>query len=112
MAAMASGVKPSGRASGVLIPARAACGVPAGSIVGAEGRFISVGISTALFCLLGICHDAGRRRPGMPLDQMVVAAKYTPGFKTSRRVKRFEDTDENILALHSLTRCSLNIAHR
>jgi hypothetical protein len=48
----------------------------------------------------------------MPLDQMVVAAKHAPGFKAPRSVKRFEDTDENILALHSLARCSFNIAHR
>jgi hypothetical protein len=48
----------------------------------------------------------------MPLDQMIVAAKHAPGFEASRSVKRFEDTDEDILALHSLTRCSFNIAHR
>jgi hypothetical protein len=48
----------------------------------------------------------------MPLDQMVVAAKYAPGFDASRSVKRFEDTNENILALHSLARCSFNTAHR
>jgi hypothetical protein len=48
----------------------------------------------------------------MLLDQMVVTAKHAPGFKTSRRVKRFEDTDENILALHSLVRCIFKITHR
>jgi hypothetical protein len=48
----------------------------------------------------------------MPVDQMVVAATHAPDFTTSRRVKRCEDTDENIFALHSLTRCSFNIAHR
>jgi hypothetical protein len=87
-------------------------GVPAAPIVGADGRFISVGISTALFCLLGVGHDAGRRIPGRPLDQMVVAAKHAPDFMASRRVKRGEDTDENIPALHPLARYSFQIAHR
>jgi hypothetical protein len=48
----------------------------------------------------------------MPLNQMVVAAKYAPGFTASRRVKRFENANKNILALHAPTRCSFNIAHR
>jgi hypothetical protein len=48
----------------------------------------------------------------MPLDLMVVVTKHPPGFTASRRVKRFENADENILALHSLARCSFNIAHR
>jgi hypothetical protein len=48
----------------------------------------------------------------MTFDQMVVAAKHALCFKTPRSVKCFEDTDENILALHALTRCNFNIAHR
>jgi hypothetical protein len=87
-------------------------GVPAGPIVGADGRFISVGISVVLFCLLVIGHDAGRRGPGMPFNQMAVTVKHALGFAASRRVKRFEDTDENIRALRAWVRCSFNIAHR
>jgi hypothetical protein len=48
----------------------------------------------------------------MTFDQMVVAAKYAPGFKAPRSVERYEDTDENILAFNSLSGCSFNIAHR
>jgi hypothetical protein len=48
----------------------------------------------------------------VPIDQMAVAAKDVLRFETSRHVKRFEDTNENILALHSRTRCSSDIAHR
>jgi hypothetical protein len=48
----------------------------------------------------------------MPLDQMVIAAKHAADFTASRRVKRFEDPDENILALHSPVRCIFKIAHR
>jgi hypothetical protein len=98
--------------SGELIPDGTVCGVPACSISGADGLLISVGISTALFCLLGVGHNAGRRSPGLPLDQMVVAAKHTPDFAASRGVKRREDKDENILALYPLVRCSFNTAHR
>src|ERR1700694_1626152 len=99
MAAMASGVRSSDVASGELIPDGTACGVSACSISGADGLLISVGISTALFCFFGVGDDAGRRGPGMPLDQMVVVTKHPPGFTASRRVKRFENADENILAL-------------
>jgi hypothetical protein len=48
----------------------------------------------------------------MTFDQMVVAAKHTLCFTASRRMKRVEDTDKNIPALHAPTRCSFNIAHR
>jgi hypothetical protein len=48
----------------------------------------------------------------MPVDQMVVAAKHALDFTASRSMQRREDTDENILALHPLAGCSLNIAHR
>jgi hypothetical protein len=43
---------------------------------------------------------------------MVVAAEHTPDFTASLRVKRGEDTDENIPALHPLARYSFQIAHR
>jgi hypothetical protein len=112
IAAMTSGANPSGRASGELILDRMVDGVPATPIVGAGGRFISGGISTALFRLLGAGYDAGRRIAGMPIDQIVVAAKHAPDVSASRRVKRCKDADENILALHPPVRCSLNIAHR
>jgi hypothetical protein len=108
---MASGVRLSEVASGVLTTGSAVCGAPAGPIVGAEGRFISVGISKTLFCLLA-GHDARRRGRVMTIDQMVVAVKHALRLKAARSVKCFENTDKDILAFNSLSGRSFNIAHR
>lgn len=108
---MASGARPSEVASGELIPDAAACGISTVSIVGADGRVISVGILMTFFCMGCFGYDADSDSRVTPLYQMVVTAKHAARFKASGRVKRFENMNENIVALHALTRCSSDIAH-
>ena len=91
----------SGDASREMIVDEMVLGALARPEIGADGRLISVGISAALFCVVGVRREAGRRDRGIPDDQVAMAANHASRFAASRNVKRFKDADDEALALRS-----------
>jgi hypothetical protein len=78
-----------------------------------DERAISVGISTALFGWSGFRQVARRTDPGLPGDQMAVAAQHTYRVAPPRTVQRFEQTEKKAPALCMQSGLAFGgIAHR
>ncbi len=106
---MASKARLSGPASCELV-----VGTLPDSVIAAGGRGISVGISAALFCLLRYRRGDDRPDARRLRHQMAIAAEHSFGFVASRRVKRFEDENEQVSAFRPRPRFGFNgaAAHR
>jgi hypothetical protein len=96
-----SDVMLSGAASSELIVWDLALSVPVYRVNAADGRLISVGISTARFCCLGVRNDGDKLGSGWLRDQVLIAAQHVPCLAAARSVQRFEDAHDKALALGS-----------